>query len=580
MASFATGSSTGSPLTLRVINVTDVYMLDNFPSLKTLINEKRASNVNGPTITTLTGDFLAPYLLSSLDFGKGMVSVMNDCPIEYVIWGNHEHDLPHRHVCERAKEYAAGGGTWINTNMQNHEAMPTQVDRAIVECASADGTHKRRVGLLGLLSDQPGLYRPNAFGGATIEDPWVVARAYSAKLYDEDKVDLVIPLCHLYEPQDEVTCRDFDFPLVISGHDHHTVDRVISGSRLVKAGSDAHKCAIVDLTWNDPSTPGGKPDKIEVEIVTVRDWAPDAALQTKVDSCLSVLDDLKNTQVCAIPDKRRPFTSIGVRGEVTSVGTFLCTQYKEAFNAGPLTAVDCVLLPGGNVRGGRAYDADEFFSLESLMSEVHPKMTMTIVEVSGQCIIDSIHETHTIGHNPYYMQFDEGMEIDDNHMCTTIAGEPVDPTRMYRVGYPPEEIPAENGPTALREYFQTTSGKELFRHASERARGGQEFLMQYWAQKVWRAVWKKLDVNADGVIDEEEFKALDINGDGGVCAQELMSFMHHELGFEVVSGESSFAEHVLRIAGDGDRDGKLSWEEFKTAAGIGRLRGTGVAAKK
>jgi len=63
----------------------------------------------------LTGDFLAPYLLSSLDFGRGMMKTLNATPIDYLIWGNHEHDLPHRHVVERCKEYQ---GTWINTNMK------------------------------------------------------------------------------------------------------------------------------------------------------------------------------------------------------------------------------------------------------------------------------------------------------------------------------------------------------------------------------------------------------------------------------------------------------------------------------
>ncbi len=74
-------------VTLRIVNVTDVYMLDNFPSLKTLLHEKKKENKHGPTISILTGDFLAPYLLSSLDFGKGMINAMNETPIDYVSAG-------------------------------------------------------------------------------------------------------------------------------------------------------------------------------------------------------------------------------------------------------------------------------------------------------------------------------------------------------------------------------------------------------------------------------------------------------------------------------------------------------------
>ena len=54
---------------LRIVQVTDVYTLLNFPRLKTLIAEKRSEveATGGKCISMLTGDFLAPYLLSSLD---------------------------------------------------------------------------------------------------------------------------------------------------------------------------------------------------------------------------------------------------------------------------------------------------------------------------------------------------------------------------------------------------------------------------------------------------------------------------------------------------------------------------------
>ena len=55
---------------LTVVQVTDVYTLENFPRLKTLLHDVRQTNPT--TISMLTGDFLAPYLLSSIDKGHGM----------------------------------------------------------------------------------------------------------------------------------------------------------------------------------------------------------------------------------------------------------------------------------------------------------------------------------------------------------------------------------------------------------------------------------------------------------------------------------------------------------------------------
>ncbi len=536
-------------------------MLDNFPHLKTLLAEKKRQNTRGPTISMLTGDFLAPYLLSSLDFGKGMVKTMNATPIDYLIFGNHEHDLPHRHVVQRAKEYT---GTWINTNMQSHEAMPSQVDRAVVACRSADGTHTRKVGLISLLTDQPGLYRPNAFGGAKIDCPWTTARAYNRKLREENGVDLVVPLCHLYEPQDEKTCAEFDYPVVISGHDHHTVDRMICGSRLVKAGSDGHKAAIIDITWDSPAS--DKPDRIDVELVTVKDWPADPELQRGVESCLSVLDNLRDTQLRVIPDRFRPLNSVGVRGAVTTAGLFLCTEYMDAFNADLTTpACDLVLLPGGNVRGGRLYQKDAHFSLESLKSEVHPKMDIGVVRMPGRVIAEAVRDSHTRGHHPYFMHYSENVEVDPaTHAVVRISGRPVEPDRLYNVGYPPAEIRAENGPRVLREWFELHPPNP--RHLSSTARGGQEFLLQYWAQAVWAKVWERLDGNHDGTVDEKEFRRLDSDGNGKVDAGELMKFMNRELGFDVSPGEAEFASFVLRAGGDYNKDGNLTWEEFNRAA--------------
>ena len=80
---------------IRIVQITDVYTLKNFPHVKTLIGEKKSEmdELGGKTISMLTGDFLAPYLLSSFDKGQGMVNILNKTPIDYVIWGNHEHDL-------------------------------------------------------------------------------------------------------------------------------------------------------------------------------------------------------------------------------------------------------------------------------------------------------------------------------------------------------------------------------------------------------------------------------------------------------------------------------------------------------
>lgn len=102
--------------------------------------------------------------------------------------------------------------------------MKYQQPYEVIEIESADGTNKRRIGLVAVLSNDPKLYshfkKPGAFGGAKIEDPWETLRKYKALLEDFEECDMVLPLEHLYVPENHATCEEFDFPVILSGHDH------------------------------------------------------------------------------------------------------------------------------------------------------------------------------------------------------------------------------------------------------------------------------------------------------------------------------------------------------------------------
>jgi 2',3'-cyclic-nucleotide 2'-phosphodiesterase (5'-nucleotidase family) len=128
--------------------------------------------------------------------------------------------------------------------------MKHQADFDVVNVESKDGSQQRRVGLVGILSSDPALYAqfksPGPFGGATLTDPWETLREYKHRLENGEKCDVVVPLEHLYVPDDHITCEQFDFPVILSGHDHHKVDEMVSGTRLIKPGPI--KCSLFDDT--------------------------------------------------------------------------------------------------------------------------------------------------------------------------------------------------------------------------------------------------------------------------------------------------------------------------------------------
>jgi hypothetical protein len=54
-------------------------------------------------IDPASGDFLAPYLLSSIDRGAGMMNAIAKTPIDYLTWGNHEADIDHFTLCKHVR---------------------------------------------------------------------------------------------------------------------------------------------------------------------------------------------------------------------------------------------------------------------------------------------------------------------------------------------------------------------------------------------------------------------------------------------------------------------------------------------
>ena len=134
--------------------------------------------------------------------------------------------------------------------------------------------------------------------------------------------------------------------------------------------------AIADLYWKGP----GEELEVSVEMVDVKDWKADTELEGKVTRAYSVLDHLAHTELCPIPDCCRPLSSANSRGQICTMSRFLWSQFRDALNNEDTDAanntVDCVILNGGDIRGGRDYTDDAYFSLEGMFSPsslVHPQ---------------------------------------------------------------------------------------------------------------------------------------------------------------------------------------------------------------
>lgn len=565
---------------LTLVQITDVYTLDNFPSLKTMLNEVRSSQEGGKVVSLLSGDFLAPYLLSSIDRGNGMMQCINETPIDYLTWGNHEADIPHKDVCRHMKNYK---GTMINSNMQSHESMKygNSVPYEIIEVTSPDGKHTRKIGLIANLSNDPKLYshfKEPAFGGAKIEDPWETLAKYHKILEEEHGCDLVIPIEHMYLPENTKTCNEFDFPLIISGHDHHRVDQVINGTRIVKAGMDGVYAAVMEIVWDTDKS--GAPT-IRNNFVKTSQFEPDPVLKEKADAAYDVLLPLRNTMLMGIPPAFRPLTSKNARGSVTTMGKLVCSILKEALSQTHADddkfkerKIDAVILMGGNIRANEEYPEDSFFSLETLESEIKSDEVLGFVDMPGAVLADGIEATHAGDPRPGWFQYDDLIKQDSNGKVTHVNGKPLDREKVYRVATKIKDLTNGQSPP-LKEYYLANpdllppKGQYINIHSE---------LMAFFARGMFRKLWEATGelipdpevvaedashpVNMERLEGKLRFSVLDREKKGWLSVEDIHVGLRDFLGLSVDDNYKTLAERV-HVCADATGNGMVRVEDFE-----------------
>ena len=340
-------SSSTQRATLRIVSVNDVYELHHLPRLRSLIDHRAAEG--SVTITALCGDFVSPSILSGMDGGAGMIAVLNQLPISHVCFGNHEADIQLDSIVERTCEFA---GCWLNSNMPSFP-LPATGDQPssvrpfdLIDCETAAG-QPIRVGLIGLLTSESGVFRKNRFRGLEIEDTLEAAARWSGLLRSQHGADVIVALTHQSLAVDERLAASGHVDLVLGGHEHEVIERWSeSGVPVIKAGSDAQTAAVVDLhlerlpsSEGGAEAPNGSESRVAVDVDVrfedVSSYEPETQLAAAVNAQLHVLRALEEEVVCSVADLGGAaehfgeFTSVGTRFQQTSVGAALTAACKE-----------------------------------------------------------------------------------------------------------------------------------------------------------------------------------------------------------------------------------------------------------
>lgn len=411
---------------LRIVQINDVYTLENLPRLATLVRRCREDDPADALLAVVAGDFLAPSILSSLDAGRGMVECLNAVGITHVSLGNHEDDVPVAELRERLHELHA---TCLATNV--HGFVPALPVRDVVEVA-ARGGRRVRVGLVGVIMDDPTTYRGVPFGGARVEPPNPAALRVAADLVTREGCACVVPLTHQPIEDDRALARtptDVPFPVVCGGHEHVPFVEQVGATWLVKAGSDAVRAAIIDLAWPAEAPAAGAPDEpvVAVRLEPVAGYAEDAALRALVERHMAKVHALEGATLRTLAPGE-VLSSVGGRARPTTFATQLCSRLRDALGA------DACLFNGGGIRASRDYTGR--FTYGDLEAEVPFDNEVVVVRMPGSVVRQAVaaSRSHAPDESGAYLQVDDRLVVEEPaHLVTAVAGAPLEEDREYRV---------------------------------------------------------------------------------------------------------------------------------------------------
>jgi 2',3'-cyclic-nucleotide 2'-phosphodiesterase (5'-nucleotidase family) len=481
-------------VSLRIVSINDVYSLENLPRLRTLVASEARGAGGAAFMCVLAGDFVGPSILSSLDAGRAMVACMNDVGVTHAVLGNHEDDIPTSELRERIHELRA---KVIATNVPGFEPHLPRCDVIAVGA--------KKVGVVGVVMEDPGVYRRPPFGGAAVLPANDAAIAEARRLRAEEGCEAVIAITHQTIDDDRALAIAAGpaIDLVIGGHEHEVFLEQAAGTWIVKAGSDAAHAAVIDVELaSDGARPrvderagGERGVLVDVRLEDTSRYPEDAALRARVDAAMDRVRALETATLVSLPEGKS-LSSVGTRSRQTSLGTLIATRARDVLGA------EVCLFNGGSIRASREYT--KRFTYRDLKAEVPFDNEMVVVPIPGSVIDAAVHASRSHG-APFggFLQVDDGVVVDARGHVTAIGGRPLDPAREYHVAIVRNLLEGMDHIEPLARFARenparippATSGRDV-----------KIVVVNAFAVALWAELggFDRVDANRDGVVSEGE----------------------------------------------------------------------------
>jgi 5'-nucleotidase len=417
------------PTRLTFLQFNDHYILEpvdarrgGLARVATLVSRVRAESPH--TLLALAGDTISPSVASAFLQGEQMIGAWNLLGLDVATFGNHEFDFGPAVMATRMRESRFA---WLSANVFER-ATGRPFGGALADHLIERG--RVTVGLFGLT--MPETAETSAPGpGIEFRQPLAAAREAVGRLRARGR-PVLVAVTHQSMEADEAVARALpELALVIGGHEHEPLERVVGGTLITKAGSDGVFVVRIDLQ----ATPDGRVLARHHRFVPVTAELPEdpamAALVARYAERLSAALDVPVGETRVPLDARQS----AVRTVETNLGNLVADIVRENLHA------EVGLMNGGGIRANRIVPAGRITRRD--VNALFPFLNVMVkLEVTGTTLLSALE--HAVRAYPQenggFLQvsgltfaFDPGRPPGERVVRVLVGGTPLDPTRLYTI---------------------------------------------------------------------------------------------------------------------------------------------------
>lgn len=378
------------------------------------------------TLLILAGDTLSPSVASSIFKGRQMIAAWNAVGVDYAALGNHEFDFGDKVLQQRIAE---SHFPWLAANVIDRDSGQP-FDHGKRYLVREFGGVK--VGFFGLLTtDTEQMSKPGK--EIVFADPIKTARQIVEEMH-AGGVNTIVAITHESMDEDKRLAREVPVDVILGGHEHTLLQSLAGRTPIFKMGSDARNLGRIDLTISIDS---GKLQSMDWEVIPVTDRIADdpatAEVVAQFDRKLAGELDRQIGKTDVVLDARQETN----RSQETNLGSFIADLYRNE------TGADVALINGGSIRSNTTYGPG-MLTRRDILSILPFENPVVAVQVSGKTLREALEhgvsraaEDRENGRFPQIsgmrFSYDASRQPGARIVQVTVAGQPLDDNRMYRL---------------------------------------------------------------------------------------------------------------------------------------------------